>query len=211
MLRAGKLAQSPRNGQPLPCPRVPCKFFTEEALDIAHTVPYEELSGWSRRSVCSQLQIASPAPPITPQEAVMTSLIPRDTFFQDLFDFRRDFDQIFNRFLSWPSAQEESTMTVGFSPAVESFIDKEGKKFHCQVMLPGVDPKDVNLQVQGNTLTITGERSATRETKEADYLRREITYGSFQRSHLLSQSVDTDKLKVEYPKGILAITPPLAA
>lgn len=142
----------------------------------------------------------------------MTNLIPRDNFFQDLFDFRRDFDQIFNRFLSWPSAQEESAMTTaGFSPAIESFIDKDGKKFHCQVMLPGVDPKNVNLQVQGNTLTISGERSATKETKEADYLRREITYGSFQRSMLLPDGVDTDKLNAEYRNGILEITAPISA
>ena len=141
----------------------------------------------------------------------MRSLIPRDTFFQDLFDFRKDFDQIFNRFLSWPSAQEESTLTTGFSPAIESFIDKDGKKFHCQVMLPGVDPKDVNLQVQGNTLTISGERSESRETKEADYLRREITYGSFQRSITLPEGVDTDKLNAEYRNGILEITAPIAA
>lgn len=142
----------------------------------------------------------------------MTSLIPRDNFFQDLFDFRRDFDQIFNRFLSWPSAHEETTMTTaGFSPAIESFIDKDGKKFHCQVALPGVDPKNVNLQVQGNTLTISGERAATRETKEADYLRREITYGSFQRTMLLPDGVDTDKLNAEYRNGILEITAPIAA
>ena len=142
----------------------------------------------------------------------MSSLIPRDNFFQDLFDFRRDFDQIFNRFLNWPSAQEESAMTAaGFSPAIESFIDKDGKKFYCQAMLPGVDPKNVSLQVQGNTLTISGERSATRETKEADYLRREITYGSFQRSILLPEGVDTDKLNAEYRNGILEITAPIAA
>ena len=142
----------------------------------------------------------------------MTNLIPRDNFFQDLFDFRRDFDQIFNRFLNWPSAQEESTMTTaGFSPAIESFIDKDGKKFHCQVMLPGVDPKNVNLQVQGNTLTISGERSATKEAKEADYLCREITYGSFQRSMLLPEGVDTDKLNAEYRNGILEITAPISA
>lgn len=142
----------------------------------------------------------------------MTNLIPRDNFFQDLFDFRRDFDQIFNRFLSWPSAQEESAMTTaGFSPAIESFIDKDGKKFHCQVMLPGVDPKNVNLQVQGNTLTISGERSATKETKEAEYLRREITYGSFQRSMMLPEGVDTDKLNAEYRNGILEITAPISA
>lgn len=58
----------------------------------------------------------------------MTNLVPRDSFFQDLCDFRRDFDQIFNRFLSWPSAREENVLTAGFAPAVESFIDKDGKK-----------------------------------------------------------------------------------
>ena len=142
----------------------------------------------------------------------MANLIPRDNFFQDLFDFRRDFDQIFNRFLSWPSAQEENTMTAaGFSPAIESFIDKDGKKFYCQVMLPGVDPKNVNLQVQGNTLTISGERSATKETKEADYLRREITYGSFQRSILLPEGVEKDRLTAEYRNGMLEITAPVSA
>ena len=141
----------------------------------------------------------------------MTHLIPRDNFFQDLFDFRRDFDQIFHRFLSWPTAQEEPMPASGFSPAIESFIDKEGKKFHCQVMLPGVDPKDVNLQVQGNTLTISGERSTSRETREADYLRREITYGSFDRGILLPEGVDKDKLNAEYRNGILEITAPIAA
>lgn len=143
----------------------------------------------------------------------MAKLIPRDNnFFQDLFDFRGDFDQIFNRFLSWPSAQEGTTMiTAGFNPALESFIDKDGKKFYCHVMLPGVDPKNVNLQVQGNTLTISGERSATKETKEGDYLRREITYGSFQRSILLPEGVDTDKLNAEYRNGILEISVPIFA
>src|SRR5437879_8643728 len=90
-----------------------------------------------------------------PQEVLMTNLIPRDHFFQDLFDFRRDFDQIFNRFLSWPSAQEEPTMTTTavFTPPMECFVDTDGKKFHCNVMLAGVDPKDVSLKLQGKTLT----------------------------------------------------------
>jgi HSP20 family protein len=141
----------------------------------------------------------------------MTNLVPRDSFFQDLFDFRRDFDQIFNRFLSWPSTREEPTVTAGFAPAIESFIDKDGKKFHCQVMLPGVEPKDVNIQVLGNTLTISGERSSSRETKEADYLHREIAYGSFQRSLVLPEGVDKDRLSAEYRNGMLEITAPIAA
>src|SRR6266571_5094472 len=141
----------------------------------------------------------------------MTNLIPRDHFFQDLFDFRRDFDQIFNRFLSWPSTRGEPMLTSGFAPAIESFIDKDGRKFHCQVMLPGVDPKEVNIQVLGNTLTISGERSTSRETKEADYLHREITYGSFERSLTLPEGVDKDRLTAEYRNGMLEITAPIAA
>ena len=78
-------------------------------------------------------------------------------------------------------------------------------------MLPGIDPKDVNLQVLGNTLTISGERSNSRETKEADYLHREITYGSFQRSVSLPEGVEKDKLNAEYRNGMLEITAPIAA
>jgi HSP20 family protein len=141
----------------------------------------------------------------------MTNLVRHDSFFQDLFDFRRDFDQIFNRFLSWPSTQEGVTLNAGFAPAIESFISKDGKKFHCQLMLPGIDPKDVNIQVQGNTLTVSGERRETRETKEADFLHREITYGSFQRSLTIPEGVDKDRLSAEYRDGMLEITAPVSA
>jgi HSP20 family protein len=140
----------------------------------------------------------------------MTNLIPRDTFYQDMVDFRRNFDQVFNRFLRWPSAQEDLTQVREFSPAVESFIDKNNKKFHCEAQLPGVDPKDVEIHVQGNTLTITGERTSSRETNEADYLQREITYGSFTRSLVLPEGVDKERVTAEYRNGVLEITAPIA-
>ena len=141
----------------------------------------------------------------------MTNLIPRDTFFQDMVDFRRNFDQVFNRFLRWPSAQEENTLALReFSPAVESFIDKDNKKFHCEVLLPGVEPKDVEIHVQGNTLTISGERTNTRETRDHDYLQKEITYGSFTRSLMLPEGVDRERVSAEYRNGLLEITAPIA-
>ncbi len=141
----------------------------------------------------------------------MTNLVPRDAFFHDMFDFRRNFDQAFNRLLRWPaSAQDERGYDTEFSPAVESFIDRDNKKFHCQVVLPGVDPKDVDIQVQGNTLTITGERTNTRETRDADFLQREITYGSFARSIVLPEGVDKEKVTAEYRNGVLEITAPIA-
>ena len=140
----------------------------------------------------------------------MNNLIPRDTFFQDVVDFRRNFDQVFNRFLRWPSAQEDLAQMREFSPAVESYIDKDNKKFHCQVQLPGVDPKDVEIHVQGNTLTITGERSNERETRVSDYLQKEITYGSFARSLVLPEGVDRERVAAEYRNGMLEITAPIA-
>jgi HSP20 family protein len=141
----------------------------------------------------------------------MANLIPRDPFFRDLSDVRRNIDQVFNRFLGWPSTREESMFEREFSPAIESYIDKNGKKFHCEVQLPGVDPKDVDVQVQGNTLTISGERTSSRETNESDFIHREITYGSFTRSLVLPEGVEKDRISAEYRNGMLEITAPIAA
>ena len=141
----------------------------------------------------------------------MKALVPRHPLSQNLADFRREFDQTFNRFFDWHPFREEQALTEGFIPAIETSIDKDGKKFRCHVMLPGVDPKDVNLQVMGNTLTISGERSSSRETKESDYLHREITYGSFQRLIELPEGVDKDKVTAEHRNGVLEISAPMSA
>jgi HSP20 family protein len=138
------------------------------------------------------------------------NLLRRENPRQDPYHVRRNFDQFFDRFLSWPSMQEEPTFAADFSPAVESFIDTNNKKFHCEVLLAGVDPKDVSIQVQGSTLTVSGERSNSRETREADFLHREITYGSFTRNILLPEGVDKEKLTAEYRNGTLEITAPIA-
>jgi HSP20 family protein len=77
--------------------------------------------------------------------------------------------------------------------------------------LPGVDPKDVNVQVLGSTLMINGERTNSRETNERDFHHREISYGSFQRSLTLPQGVDIERLSADYRNGVLEITAPIAA
>jgi HSP20 family protein len=141
----------------------------------------------------------------------MTNLVRHNNFAHDLFDFRRDLDQVFNRFLSSPSAHQENSFTAGFAAPVETFIDKDDKKFHCRIMLPGVDPKEVDIQVLGNTLMVSGERINTRETEDKDFLHREITYGSFQRSLTLPEGVDKEKLSADYRDGMLEIIAPVAA
>ena len=141
------------------------------------------------------------------------NLIPRDSFFQDLFDFRRDFDQIFNRILlGKPLLREQfvPTENLDFFPAMESYLDKDGKKFICRLSLPGIEPKDVEIQTKGNLLTIRGERKVVRTSKEVDLMNEEIVYGKFERTLELPEGVLAEKLTAEYQNGMLEITAPVA-
>jgi HSP20 family protein len=142
----------------------------------------------------------------------MSNLILRDNLFQDLFDFRRDFDQIVNRMLSGGSLGSESQNPAGiFVPAVESYVDKDSKTFHCRVSLPGIDPKEVQIHAQGRTLTISGERRVTNTGKDLNYTHNEIWYGAFERTLPLPEGVNVDKVNAEYHNGLLEITAPIAA
>lgn len=143
----------------------------------------------------------------------MGNLMPRDNFFQDLADFRRDFDQIFNRMLLVrPDFSGESAPRAsGFCPAVESYVDKKGKTFICRVALAGIEPKDIEIHTNGDLLTIRGERKLTRTSEDADTMNEEILYGNFERTLTLPEGVIGDKLVAEYRNGILEITAPITA
>ena len=147
----------------------------------------------------------------------MANLTYRDnSVFQNLFDFRRDFDHIFNRFLSsglqGGQEQQRGNMSMAtFAPAIDAFVDKEGKRFVAHVAVPGVDPKDVNISVQGNMLTISGERNVSNERREADTVYNELIYGAFERTLSLPEGVDTQKITADYRNGVLEITAPIAA
>jgi HSP20 family protein len=143
----------------------------------------------------------------------MTNLVLRDSFFKDLFDFRRDFDEIFSRILTGkPFGQEivPFETAFNFAPPVESYVDKDGKKYICRVSLPGVEPKDVEIHTQGNLLTIKGERKVTRKVKEVDLMHEEIAYGMFERTLTLPEGVLTDKLVAEFHNGLLEISAPVS-
>jgi len=141
----------------------------------------------------------------------MRKLAVRENWFEDLFDFRRGFEQIFNRLLTgWPDTEREAT-TFGIVPKIEAWIDKDARRYHLRLALPGVDPNKVDLKLQGNMLTISAESKASREAKDVDYLYREISYGTFKRSLMLPEGVDAEKISAEFNNGLLEITAPVAA
>jgi len=144
----------------------------------------------------------------------MKELTVYDNFFEDLFDFRRDFDQIFNRMVTlkpWTREEIRPWTATNLTPAIESYMDKENKKYFLRVSLPGVEPKDVQIHVQGNLLTITGEKKFARTIKETELLEKEIAYGKFERVLTLPEGVTGEKLIAEYVNGVLELTAPVAA
>jgi HSP20 family protein len=138
----------------------------------------------------------------------MFSLMEPRSFYRDLFDFRRDFDEIFNHLIAeWPTRVGYQ----GYVPPIEAWADQEAKKFHVRVALPGVDPHNVNVQVQGNTLTIAGTWKNAEAPAEGNYLHHELAYGNFKRVVTLPAGVDVEKFSAEFNHGVLEINAPIAA
>jgi HSP20 family protein len=135
--------------------------------------------------------------------------------YEELFGFRREFDEMFNRILSGKPWAEWAELPgfnkeFSFTPAVEAYVDKEAKKYVCRVTLPGVEPKDLQVQAQGNLLTIHGERKFARGMKEVELMEREVAYGVFERTITLPEGVVVEKLTAGYVNGVLEITAPIA-
>jgi len=142
----------------------------------------------------------------------MANLAARDTIFNDLFDFRRDLNGIFNRLVTGSqSGSERSARILAAVPPIEAWVDKDEKKYHLSIALAGVDPKDIELNLQGNNLTVSGEQKVSEEKKDADFVYQEFAYGRFERSITLPEGVDTSKLTAEYKNGVLEIAAPMSA
>ncbi len=74
--------------------------------------------------------------------------------------------------------------------------------------LPGVDKKDIHIDMKGNMLTLSGERSVDNEASEENSYRRERSFGKFVRSFHLADGIDPEKINAEYKEGILRLEIP---
>ena len=128
------------------------------------------------------------------------SLIKREALDDDLVAFRRQFDRLFDAFLGRDQFDPGKGQWVPSIDEVES--DKE---IVVRAELPGVDEKDLSVTLQGNLLTIKGEKKSEKEEKGKNFHRSESYYGSFQRTLPLTVSVDAEKIKAGYKKGVLEV------
>ena len=94
-----------------------------------------------------------------------------------------------------------------WTPAVEASV--RDKEFVVRCEVPGVDPKDLTVTVEGPMLTITGERKPTEKVEDQRDWLGEITHGRFAHSFALPEGVDPEQVKASYRHGVLEITIPL--
>jgi HSP20 family protein len=112
-------------------------------------------------------------------------------------------ETFFNDFPFWGSLDETRDKWV---PSVD-VLEKNGDLI-LRAEMPGMTEKDIDLRIEGDTLTLKGERKMENEDKKSNYHRVESFYGSFTRSFRLPDSVDYDKVSAEYKNGVLTVTLP---
>lgn len=100
---------------------------------------------------------------------------------------------------------EESNLTT-WAPAVDIYETEH--ELVVKADLPEVDPKDLDIRVENNILTIRGERKFEKKVNEDNYLRVERAYGSFSRSFSLANTVNSEAIKADYVNGVLTLTIP---
>ena len=125
--------------------------------------------------------------------------------FRDLLTTQREFDRLFKEAFS-PMSGETEVSTRSWAPPVDIYETEDAIVLKAE--LPGIDPQDVEVRVEDNTLYLKGERNFEKEVKEQNYHRIERSYGSFARSFSLPNSISADKVKAEYKDGLLTLTMP---
>jgi len=118
--------------------------------------------------------------------------------FRDMQTLQNRLNRLFEE--QYSSGQEAMT-TGAFVPPVDIYEDQHGIQLKLEV--PGIDEKDLDIKVENNVLTVSGERKFEKEQKEENFHRIERRYGSFTRSFTLPNTVDTEKISGEYNNGVL--------
>ena len=100
-------------------------------------------------------------------------------------------------------SREESLTAGAFVPPVDIYEDEHSVQLKLEV--PGVDEKELDIKVENNVLSVSGERKFEKEEKEENFHRVERRYGSFTRSFTLPNKVSTDDIQADYDHGVLKI------
>lgn len=129
------------------------------------------------------------------------TMITRWDPFRDVVSLQHRMNRLFDDRLG--ALMRDESLTGAFVPPVDVYEDENSIQVRLEV--PGVDEKDIDIQLENNVLTVRGERKFEKEEKEENFHRIERRYGSFTRSFTLPTTVNSDDVKADYDKGVLKI------
>ncbi len=107
---------------------------------------------------------------------------------------------------AFPATHGQTLRDESFAPATD--IVEDENQFHLRIDLPGMKRDEIDITVDGNTLTVQGEKKRDSEVKEDDYYRLERSYGKFTRGFTLPSTVDGTQIEATYKDGVLGISIP---
>ena len=126
--------------------------------------------------------------------------------FKDLLSIHDRMNKLFEDTFFRDRGTEEGLVKGVWAPAVDIYETQNDIVLKAE--LPGLEQKDITVEVKDNTLTLKGERKFEKDVKEENYHRIERSYGAFQRVFTLPGTVQQDKVKAKFKDGVLEIIMP---
>jgi HSP20 family protein len=127
----------------------------------------------------------------------------RRGFYDPVSEMNRVFDSMLGGLMRRSGGQQRAEVTE-WAPAID--VVTEDGDLVIRAELPGVKQEDVDITLQDNVLTVSGERKAEQEEERGGYYVRERRYGSFSRSLSVPEGVDESKIHARYENGVLEVT-----
>lgn len=125
--------------------------------------------------------------------------------FREVTRLRNEMDRLWDDYFG-PGRRAFRPMEEAWIPAVD--VAEAADKITVKAEIPGMEAKDIEISMVGDTLSIKGEKKSEREEKDENYHMVERTYGSFNRTMKLPAAVDPDKVEATYKNGVLTVTLP---
>jgi HSP20 family protein len=121
----------------------------------------------------------------------------------ELTTIQNEMNRLFNSVFDQPGSGAGARRWIPAMDLVET-----GNHYVLRADLPGLSEGDVNVQLEGNVLTISGERKAEHEEHEQGYYRVERAFGSFSRALTLPNGIDPDAVQAHFDRGVLEVSIP---
>ena len=138
----------------------------------------------------------------------LTPWIPKETWWDSFYDLKKVEDnmkKIFNSFSS-DTGRNIGLLEGNWAPAIDIYDSNDNLMIRADI--PGMEKKDIEVIIHGDTLIIKGEKKIEKNVKEDDYIRAERFYGNFNRSFTIPVLVDQNKVNATYKNGVLELILP---